>query len=35
MDERGPLDVPFLMFVIIVGIAVLALSIAVFPTPPA
>ncbi len=31
MHERGPIDRPFLVFVIIVAIAVLALSIAIYP----
>jgi hypothetical protein len=31
MDERGPLDVPFLILVIFLTIAVLALAIAVYP----
>ncbi len=35
MDDRGPIDVPFLVFVIIVSIAAVALSVAIFPTPPA
>jgi hypothetical protein len=33
MDDRGPLDRPFLVFVIIVAIAVLALGIAIYPSP--
>jgi hypothetical protein len=33
-DERGPLDVPFLVFVIVVAIAAVTLSVAVFPVPP-
>jgi hypothetical protein len=33
MEDRGPLDRPFLVFVIVVTIAVLALSIAIFPHP--
>jgi hypothetical protein len=31
MDERGPIDRPFLVFVIVLGIAILALAIAVYP----
>jgi hypothetical protein len=33
MDERGPIDRPFLVFVIIVSIAVLALGVALYPHP--
>jgi hypothetical protein len=33
MDERGPMDVPFLVFVVIVTVAVLALGIAIYPQP--
>jgi hypothetical protein len=33
MDERGPIDRPFLVFVIFLTIAVLALAIAVYPKP--
>jgi hypothetical protein len=33
MDERGPIDRPFLVFVIILAIAILALGIAVYPRP--
>jgi hypothetical protein len=31
MDDRGPIDRPFLVFVVIATIAVLALCIAVYP----
>jgi hypothetical protein len=33
MDERGPIDLPFLIFVVIVTIAVLALGIVIYPHP--
>jgi hypothetical protein len=32
MDKQEPLDVPFLVFVIIVSVLALALCVAVFPT---
>ena len=31
MDDRGPLDRPFLALVIIAAIGVLALAVAIFP----
>jgi hypothetical protein len=31
MDERGPIDRPFLIFVVIVTIAALALMVAIYP----
>jgi hypothetical protein len=31
MDNRGPMDVPFLVFVIVVTILVVALGIVLFP----
>ena len=31
MDERGPIDRPFLVFVIILTIAIVALGIAIYP----
>jgi hypothetical protein len=31
MDDRGPIDRPFLVFVIIVTIAVVALAVAIYP----
>jgi hypothetical protein len=34
MDDRGPMDRPFLVLVIVMTIAVLALVIAVYPHPP-
>jgi hypothetical protein len=33
MDERGPIDRPFLMFVIVVTIALAALCVAIYPHP--
>jgi hypothetical protein len=33
MDERGPIDRPFLVFVIIVTIAIVALGVALYPRP--
>jgi len=33
MDKRGPIDRPFLVFVVIVTIAVVALGIALYPRP--
>ena len=33
MDERGPIDRPFLVFVIVVTIAVVALGVALYPHP--
>jgi hypothetical protein len=33
MDERDRIDLPFLVFVVIVTIAVLALGIAIYPRP--
>jgi hypothetical protein len=33
MDERGPIDLPFLIFVVIVSIAVLALGVVIYPHP--
>ena len=33
MDDRGPVDRPFLIFVVIVTIAVLALIVAIYPHP--
>jgi hypothetical protein len=31
MDDRGPIDRPFLVFVIIVTIAVVALAVVIYP----
>jgi hypothetical protein len=31
MDNRDPIDVPFLVFVIVVTILVVALGVAIFP----
>ena len=31
MDERGPIDMPFLVFVVIVTVAVLALGVVIYP----
>jgi hypothetical protein len=31
MDDRGPMDVPFLIFVIVVTILVVALGVVIFP----
>jgi hypothetical protein len=31
MDDRGPIDRPFLVFVIIVTIVVVALTVAIYP----
>jgi hypothetical protein len=31
MDDRGPVDVPFLIFVIIVTIFLVALGVAIYP----
>ena len=33
MDDRGPIDLPFLVFVVIVSIAVLALGVVLYPHP--
>jgi hypothetical protein len=33
MDDRGPIDRPFLVFVVIVTIAVVALAVAIYPHP--
>ena len=33
MDERGPIDRPFLVFVIVVSIALVALCVAIYPNP--
>jgi hypothetical protein len=33
MDERGPIDMPFLVFVVIVTVAVLALGVVIYPHP--
>jgi hypothetical protein len=33
MDKRDPLDVPFLVFVIVVTILVVALGVTIFPHP--
>jgi hypothetical protein len=31
MEERDPIDIPFLIFVIIVAIAAVTLSVVIFP----
>jgi hypothetical protein len=33
MDNRDPIDIPFLVFVIVVTILVFALAVAIFPHP--
>ena len=33
MDDRGPIDRPFLIFVVIVTIGVLTLAVALYPHP--